>query len=101
MIKLSIKDKYNSYLDNYKDIYRKINWLKNLEKCYRSLIMTLDLSVNPDLVIARERIYQDYLHECQVLLVEVPSLAEKLNLVKIYKNSLLVKTRNKYFGIKN
>jgi hypothetical protein len=40
--------------------------------------MTLDLSINPDPAIARERLYQDYLHECQVLLVEVSSLAEKL-----------------------
>jgi hypothetical protein len=50
MIKLSIKDKFNRYLDNF----------------------------NPDLAVAWERINQDYLHECQVLLTEVASLAEKL-----------------------
>jgi hypothetical protein len=40
--------------------------------------MTSDLSINHDPAIARERIYQDYLHDCQVLLTEVQSLAEKL-----------------------
>jgi hypothetical protein len=64
MIKLSIKDKFNSYLDNFKDIFRKINQLRNLEKCYGSLIMTVDLSINPDPAIARERIYQDYVKYC-------------------------------------
>jgi hypothetical protein len=48
--------------------------------------MTLDLSVYPDPAIARERIYQDYLHECQVLLVEVPSLAEKLAVYLIQRD---------------
>jgi hypothetical protein len=78
MINLRIKDNPNNNLDNFKDIYRKINQLRYLEKCYGSLIMMVDLSINPDPAIARERIYQDYLHECQVLLAEVPSLAEKL-----------------------
>jgi hypothetical protein len=48
VIKLSIKDKSNGYLDNFKDIYGKINQLRYLQKCYGSLIMTLDLSINPD-----------------------------------------------------
>jgi hypothetical protein len=78
VIKLSIKDKSNRYLDNFKNIYGKINQLKYLQKCYGSLIMTLDLSINSDPAVARERIFQDYLHECQVLLTEVPKLAEKL-----------------------
>jgi hypothetical protein len=54
MIKLSIKDNSNNYSDNFKDIYGKINQLGYFEKCYGSLIMTLDLSVNPDPAIARE-----------------------------------------------
>jgi hypothetical protein len=78
MIKLSIKDKSNSYLDNFKDIYEKINQLRYFQKCYGSLIMTLDLSINPDPAVAREKLFQDYLDECQVLLTEVPSLAGKL-----------------------
>jgi hypothetical protein len=85
MIELSIKDKSNNYLDNFKNIYRKIDQLRNLEKCYGSLIMTLDLSINPDTVVTRERLFQDYLHECQVLLVEVPSLTEKLAVYLIQK----------------
>jgi hypothetical protein len=48
MIRLNIKDKPNNYLDNFKDIYRKINQLRNLGKCYRSLIMTWILDINPD-----------------------------------------------------
>jgi hypothetical protein len=48
MIKSSTKDKSNNYLDIFTDIYRKINQLRNLEICYGSLIMTLDLSVNPN-----------------------------------------------------
>jgi hypothetical protein len=40
--------------------------------------MTLDLSINPDPAIVQERLFQDYLHDCQVLLTEVPNLAEKL-----------------------
>jgi hypothetical protein len=86
MIKLSIKNKFNNYLDNFKDIYRKINQLRNLEKCYGSLIMTLILNINPNPAIAWERIYQDYIHECQVLLVEVPSLAEKLAVYLIQRD---------------
>jgi GTP1/Obg family GTP-binding protein len=39
MIKLSIKDKSNNYLDNFKDIYKKTSQLRNLEKFYGSLIM--------------------------------------------------------------
>jgi hypothetical protein len=78
MIKLNVKDKSNRYLDNFKDIYGKINQLRYLQKGYGSLIMTLDLSINPDPAVVQERMYQDYLHECQVLLTEVPSLAEKL-----------------------
>jgi hypothetical protein len=62
MIRLSIKDKSNNYLDNFKDIYRKVNQLRNLEKCYGSLIMTSILNINPDPAIVRERIYQDYIH---------------------------------------
>jgi hypothetical protein len=45
--------------------------------------MTLDLSINPHLAIARERIYQDYVYECQVLLIDMPSLAEKLAHVNV------------------
>jgi hypothetical protein len=42
--------------------------------------MTVSLSINPDLAIAREIIYQDYIHECQMLLIEVPKLTEKFNI---------------------
>jgi hypothetical protein len=45
---------------------------------HRSLVMTLNLNINPDPAIAREKIYQNYIHECQMFLVEVPKLAEKL-----------------------
>jgi hypothetical protein len=48
--------------------------------------MTLNLNINPDPAIARERIYQDYIHECQMLLVEVPKLAEKLAIYLIQKD---------------
>jgi hypothetical protein len=77
---------HNNYLDNFKDIYRKISQLRNLEKAYGSLIMTSNLNINPDLAIARERIYQDYIHKCQILLVEVPSLAEKLAIYLIQRD---------------
>jgi hypothetical protein len=40
--------------------------------------MVVNLNINPDLVIAWERMYQDYIYECQMLLVEVPDLAKKL-----------------------
>jgi hypothetical protein len=86
MIKLTIKDKFNNYLDIFKDIYRKTSQTRNLEKFYGSLIMTSLLNINPDLSIARERIYQDYLHECQMLLVEVPKLAEKLAIYLIQRD---------------
>jgi hypothetical protein len=78
MIKLKIKDNSNYYLDNFKDIFRKTNQLGYFGKCYGSLIMTLELNINPDPAVARERLFHDYLHECQVLLSEVPNLAERL-----------------------
>jgi hypothetical protein len=83
MIKLSIKDNSNNYLGNFKNIYKKISQLRILENGYGSLIMTLDLNLNPDPAIARKRLFQDYLHECQVLLTEVPKLAEKLSIYLI------------------
>jgi hypothetical protein len=43
-----------------------------------SLIMTVSLNINPDMSIAWERIYQNYIYECQMLLIEVLKLAEKL-----------------------
>jgi hypothetical protein len=52
MIKLNIKNKSNNYLDNFKDIYKKISQLRNSGKGYGSLIMTLNLDINPDLAIA-------------------------------------------------
>jgi hypothetical protein len=79
MVKLSIKDKSKSFLDNFKDIYGEINQLRYFQKCYGSLIMTLDLSINP----VREKLFQDYLHECQILLTEVPNLAEKMTIYLI------------------
>jgi hypothetical protein len=78
MIKLKIRDDSNNNLDNFRDIFGKTNQLGYLEKCYGSLIMTSDLSINPDPAVAPERLYQDYLHECQLLLTEIPDLASKL-----------------------
>jgi hypothetical protein len=86
MIKLSLKDTSNKYLDSFKDIYRKISQLRNLEKGYGSLIISLNLNINPNPTIARERIYQDYIHEYQMLLVEIPKLAEKLAVYFIQKD---------------
>jgi hypothetical protein len=60
MIELSIKDKSNNYLVNFKDIYRKINQLKNLRKNYGLLIIISILNINLDLAIARERISRLY-----------------------------------------
>jgi hypothetical protein len=51
MIKLSTKDKSNNYLNNFKDIYGKINQLRNFGKGYGSLIMTLNLDINPNLTV--------------------------------------------------
>jgi hypothetical protein len=48
--------------------------------------MIVSLSINTDPAIARERIYQDYIHECQMLLLEVPKLAEKLATYLIQKD---------------
>jgi hypothetical protein len=78
MIKLNIKDDSNNFLDSFRDIFRKTNQLWYFGKSYGSLIMTSELNINPDPAIARERLFQDYLHECQVLLSEVPNLAERL-----------------------
>jgi hypothetical protein len=44
------------------------------------------LNINLDPAIAWERIYQDYIHECQMLLVEVPKLVEKLMTYLIQKD---------------
>jgi hypothetical protein len=48
--------------------------------------MTVSLNINPDLAIAWERVYQDYIHECQMLLIEVSKLAEKLATYLIQKD---------------
>jgi hypothetical protein len=40
--------------------------------------MLVNSLVNPDLAIAKERLYQDYIQECQILLVEMPDLEKKL-----------------------
>jgi hypothetical protein len=42
--------------------------------------MLVNLIVNPNLAIAKERLYQDYMQECQVLLTERPDLAKKLTI---------------------
>jgi hypothetical protein len=42
--------------------------------------MLVNSIVNPDLAIAKERLYQDYIQECQILLSERPDLAKKLAL---------------------
>jgi hypothetical protein len=41
-------------------------------------IMLVNSVVNPDLAIAKERLYQDYIQECQILLIERLDLAKKL-----------------------
>jgi hypothetical protein len=40
--------------------------------------MLVNSIVNPDLAIAKERLYQDYIQECQILLNERPDLVKKL-----------------------
>jgi hypothetical protein len=40
--------------------------------------MWVNLLVNPDLAIAKEKLFQDYIQEYQVLLVERVNLAKKL-----------------------
>jgi hypothetical protein len=47
--------------------------------------MTISLNINPNLALARERVHQDYIHECQMLLIEVPKLAKKLATYLIQK----------------
>jgi hypothetical protein len=61
-------------LINFQKIIESINNFIN----HKSLIMTVSLNINPDLAIVREKIYQNYIHECHILLVEVPDLAKKL-----------------------
>jgi hypothetical protein len=46
----------------------------------------MNLNINPDLAIVGERIYQNYIHKCQILLVKVPKLAEKLATYLIQKD---------------
>jgi hypothetical protein len=46
----------------------------------------VSLNINTDPAIARKRIYQDYIHGCQMLLIEVPKLAEKLATYLIQKD---------------
>jgi hypothetical protein len=55
--------------------------IKNLIN-HGSLIITINLNFNPDLAIARERIYQNYIHECQI---KIPKLAKKLATYLIQK----------------
>jgi hypothetical protein len=45
--------------------------------------------VNPDLTIAKERLYQDYIQECQILLTERLDLAKKLAIDLILKKQAL------------
>jgi hypothetical protein len=40
--------------------------------------MLVNSIVNPDLAIAKERLYQDYIREYQILLTEKPNLTKKL-----------------------
>jgi hypothetical protein len=41
-------------------------------------MLLINSLVNPDPAIAKKRLYQDYIQECQILLVERPDLAKKL-----------------------
>jgi hypothetical protein len=47
--------------------------------------MIVSLNINPNLAIARERVYQDYIHECQMLLIEVLKMGEILATYLIQK----------------
>jgi hypothetical protein len=61
-------------LINFQKIIEGINFKIN----HGSLIMLVNSVVNSDLAIAKERLYQDYIQECQILLIERPELAKKL-----------------------
>jgi hypothetical protein len=37
----------------------------------------IELLINPDLTIAKERLYQDYIYECKFLLEKKPEMANK------------------------
>jgi hypothetical protein len=47
--------------------------------------MLLNSVANPDLAVAKDRLYQDYIQECQVLLLERQELAKKLAIDLILK----------------
>jgi hypothetical protein len=85
VIKLKIENKSNDYLENFKDIFRKIIQLRYLEKCYELSFMLVNSIVNPDLAIAKKRLYQDYIQECKILLTEKPDLAKRLSMNLIQK----------------
>jgi hypothetical protein len=50
----------------------------------------LDIVVNPDLAIAKDRLYQDYIQKYQILLIERPDLAKKLAIDLIKETSLIL-----------
>jgi hypothetical protein len=39
--------------------------------------MLINLEINPNLAVSR-KVYQDYIHDCEFLLVERPELNQKL-----------------------
>jgi hypothetical protein len=38
--------------------------------------MLVNSVINPNLTVVKDKLYQDYIQECQVLLVERPELAK-------------------------
>jgi allantoicase len=61
-------------LTNFQKIVEGINFNIN----HGSSFMLVNSVVNPDPGVAKERVYQDYIQKCQILLVERLELAKKL-----------------------
>jgi hypothetical protein len=60
-------------------VFGKTNQLGYFGKGYGSLIITSNLDINPDTAVARERLFQDYIHECQVLLTDSQQIGNLSN----------------------
>jgi hypothetical protein len=77
-------------LDNFRDIFGKTNQLGYFEKCYGSLIILKAYWVNNSINIWNS------LTIMLGLKMEDGYMSTKLNLVRIYKNSILVKFHRKF-----
>jgi hypothetical protein len=62
-LELSIRIILKSYSNNFKDIYDQYIKLIYQNKSYGSLLMLVNLMINPDIAITQERLYQDYTQE--------------------------------------